>query len=208
MDFLIFQIVILIFSIVLHEVSHGWIANSLGDSTAKLAGRLTLNPLPHIDPIGSVALPLFLIIMSNITGGGIVFGWAKPVPVNPSNLRNPRWGGVWVSLAGPGSNLLVSLVFGLLLRFFGADLSPALALLFGYIAFINILLGVFNLLPIPPLDGSHILFSLLPRSLDSLKIFLSQYGFIVLLFVIFFFFQFISLAVNGIFRLIVGTSLF
>src|SRR3989344_2218955 len=183
MDFLIFQIVILIFSIVLHEVSHGWVANSLGDPTAKNAGRLTLNPLPHIDPIGSLALPLFLVVMSSITGGGIIFGWAKPVPVNPANLRNQKWGSVMVSLAGPASNLAVALIFGLLLRFLGGDvLNPSLALLFGYIAYINILLAVFNLLPIPPLDGSHILFSLLPASLNSIKILLSQYGFLVLLF--------------------------
>ena len=209
MDFLIFQIVILIFSIVLHEVSHGWVANSLGDPTAKNAGRLTLNPLPHIDPIGSLALPLFLVVMSSITGGGIIFGWAKPVPVNPANLRDQKWGSVMVSLAGPASNLAVALIFGLLLRFLGGDaLNPSLALLFGYIAYINILLAVFNLLPIPPLDGSHILFSLLPASLNSIKIFLSQYGFLVLLFIVFFFFQIISLVVNGIFRLLVGSSLF
>lgn len=209
MDFLIFQIVILILSVVLHEVSHGWVANSLGDPTARNAGRLTLNPLPHIDPIGSLALPVFLIIMSQITGGGIVFGWAKPVPMNPANFRDQKWGSAKVSLAGPGSNLLIALAFGLILRFFGADvLDPSLALLFGYIVYINILLGVFNLLPIPPLDGSHILFSLLPRSLEHIKVFLSQYGFLVLLFLIFFFSQFISLIVNGIFRLLVGTSLF
>ena len=209
MDFLIFQIVILIFSIVLHEVSHGWVSNSLGDPTAKNAGRLTLNPLPHIDPIGSLALPLFLVVMSSITGGGIIFGWAKPVPVNPANLRNQKWGSVMVSLAGPASNLAVALIFGLLLRFLGGDvLNPSLALLFGYIAYINILLAVFNLLPIPPLDGSHILFSLLPASLNSIKILLSQYGFLVLLFIVFFFFQIISLVVNGVFRLLVGSSLF
>ncbi len=209
MDFLIFQIIILIFSIVLHEVSHGWVANSLGDPTAKNAGRLTLNPLPHIDPIGSLALPLFLVVMSSITGGGIIFGWAKPVPVNPANLRDQKWGSAMVSLAGPASNLAVALIFGLLLRFFGGDvLTPTLALLFGYIAYINILLAVFNLLPIPPLDGSRVFFSLLPASFHSVKIFLSQYGFIVLLLLVFFFFQVISLLVNGIFRFLVGSSLF
>lgn len=209
MDFLLFQIIILIFSIVLHEVSHGWVANSLGDPTAKNAGRLTLNPLPHIDPIGSIVLPLFLVVMSSITGGGIIFGWAKPVPVNPANLRDQKWGGAMVSLAGPASNLAVAVIFGLLLRFLGGDvLSPSLTLLFGYIAYINILLAVFNLLPIPPLDGSHILFSLLPRSLESIKIFLSKYGFLLLLFLIFFFFQVISLVVNGIFRFLVGSALF
>ncbi|MDO8633630.1 MAG: site-2 protease family protein [Candidatus Wildermuthbacteria bacterium] len=209
MDFLFFQIIILLFSIVLHEVSHGWVANSLGDPTAKNAGRLTLNPLPHIDPVGSIALPLFLVVMSSITGGGIIFGWAKPVPVNPANLRDQKWGSAMVSLAGPASNLAVAVIFSLLLRFLGGDvLSPSLTVLFGYIAYINILLAVFNLLPIPPLDGSHILFSLLPASFNSVKIFLGQYGFLVLLFFVFFSFQVISLVVNAIFRLLVGSSFF
>lgn len=204
----IFLIAILIFSVVIHEVSHGVVANALGDPTAKNAGRLTLNPIPHLDPIGSVLLPGFLILMSQLGGGGIIFGWAKPVPVNPMNLRG-KYGSALVSLAGPGSNLAIAFTFGLALRFLPlAELNPALILVFSYIVFLNILLAVFNLLPIPPLDGSHILFTFLPRSFDALRVFLSRFGIFVLLFIIFFFFGFVSLIVNSIFTLIVGTPFF
>jgi len=208
MEFL-FLIIILIFSVVLHEVSHGVVANALGDPTAKNAGRLTLNPIPHLDPIGSILLPGFLILMSQLGGGGIIFGWAKPVPINPLNLRNKKYGSALVSLAGPGSNLTIALIFGLALRFLPlAELSPALVLVFSYIVLLNIFLAVFNLLPIPPLDGSHILFTFLPRSFDALRIFLSRFGLFVLLFIIFFFFGFVFLVVNFIFNLIVGTPFF
>lgn len=191
---------------VLHEVSHGVVANKLGDPTAKLAGRLTLNPLPHLDPVGSVLLPGFLILMSQLTGGGIIFGWAKPVPVNPSNLRG-RYASALVSLAGPASNLALALVFGLALRFLPiAEIHPALWVIFAYIVFLNILLAVFNLLPVPPLDGSHIFFSFLPSSFNALKAFLAQYGIFVLLFIIFFFFSFVASLVDILFQVIVGTS--
>jgi Zn-dependent protease len=200
-------IVILIFSVVLHEVSHGVVANSMGDATAKNAGRLTLNPIPHLDPIGSILLPGLLIIINVTTGSGIIFGWAKPVPVNHWNLRNQKWGPALVSLAGPGSNLAIALAFGLALRFFPemiVGFNPALAAVFLLIVKLNILLAVFNLLPIPPLDGSHILFTFLPRSMDHIRSFLSQYGFLLLLFIMFFFFGFVSRIVDMIFRLIVG----
>lgn len=206
---LIFLIVILIFSVVLHEVSHGVVANALGDSTAKNAGRLTLNPIPHLDPIGSIGLPLFLIIMSQITGGaGIIFGWAKPVPVNPFNLRG-KYGSAIVSLAGPGSNIAVALAFGLALRFLPiAEINPSLVFIFGYIVYLNILLAVFNLVPIPPLDGSHILFTFLPRSAAKIQALLQQYGFVLILVIIFFFFPALSRIIQSIFTLIVGTPLF
>ncbi|MCH7828344.1 site-2 protease family protein [Patescibacteria group bacterium] len=204
----IFLIAILIFSVVIHEVSHGVVANALGDPTAKNAGRLTLNPIPHLDPIGSILLPGFLILMSQLGGGGIIFGWAKPVPVNPMNLKG-KYGSALVSIAGPGSNLAIALIFGLALRFLPlVELNPALVLIFSYIVFLNILLAIFNLLPIPPLDGSHVLFTFLPRSFDALRIFLSRFGLFVLLFVIFFFFGFVSYVVNLIFSLIVGTPFF
>ena len=115
---IIFVLIILLFSIVIHEVAHGSVAYSLGDPTAKNAGRLTLNPIPHIDPIGSILLPGVLILMSvALGGGGIIFGWAKPVPINPYNFRDQKYGEVKVALAGPGANLLIALVFGLVLRF-------------------------------------------------------------------------------------------
>lgn len=204
----VFLIVILIFSVIIHEIAHGSVAYFLGDPTAKYAGRLTLNPLKHLDPIGSVILPVLLVIMARITGGGIIFGWAKPVPVNPSNFRDQKYGSLKVALAGPGANLAIALFFGLLLRFFlGVFIPQELALMFSYIVYINILLAVFNLLPIPPLDGSHILFTFLPPSMQNLKAFLSQFGFFILLFIIFFLFPWLSYIINFIFRLIVGVSL-
>ena len=204
----LFLIVILIFSIVIHEVSHGAVANYLGDPTAKYAGRLTLNPMKHLDPIGSVILPLFLIVMAKITGGGIIFGWAKPVPINPFNFRDQKYGSAKVSLAGPAANLAVALFFGLALRCVPSILGiPDLALIFSYIVYINILLAVFNLLPIPPLDGSHILFTFLPGK-ERIQAVLSQYGLFILLFVLFFLFPVIAAVVNLIFRLIVGGSFF
>ena len=205
----LFLIVILIFSIVIHEVSHGAMANYLGDPTAKYAGRLTLNPISHLDPIGSVILPIFLIIMAKIMGGGIIFGWAKPVPINPYNFRDQKYGSAKVALAGPASNLALALVFGLALRFLPIlDIHPGPVLMFSYIVWVNILLAVFNLLPIPPLDGSHLLFTFLPYSLQNIKIFLSQFGLFILLFIIFFLFRWLILIINWIFTLIVGTPFF
>ena len=201
----IFLIAILVFSVVFHEVSHGVVAHSLGDTTAKDAGRLTLNPLPHLDPIGSIILPVFLILMNQISGGGIIFGWAKPVPVNPQYFRDPKFGSAKVGLAGPASNFALALAFGLVLRFLPVgDINPNLPAIFQSIVYINLLLAVFNLLPIPPLDGSHILFSFLPRSMSRIKTLLQQYGLMILFVLIFFFFDFIRLFVGAIFRLIVG----
>lgn len=197
----LFLIAILIFSIVIHEVSHGTVANYLGDPTAKYAGRLTLNPIKHLDPVGSVLIPLFLLILRS----PILFGWAKPVPINPFNFRDQKYGSAKVALAGPGANFLLALVFGLAIRFYPAlsDIS-GLYLMFAYIVFINLLLAVFNLLPVPPLDGSHLLFTFLPYSAQNIKIFLSQYGLFVLLFIIFFAFPLIIQFINLIFQLIVG----
>ncbi len=207
----LFLIIVFIYSIVIHEVSHGAVADYLGDPTAKEAGRLTLNPLKHLDPIGSVILPIFLILAANIMGGGIIFGWAKPVPINPYNLRDRKYGPAKVALAGPASNLMISLIFGLALRFLPfISVIPGFYLIFSYIVYINILLAVFNLLPIPPLDGSHILFSLFPPGpeTENIRIFLSQFGLFILLFIILFFFHWIILISNWIFKLIVGVSLF
>lgn len=204
---ILFQIIVLIFSIVIHEVSHGTVANYLGDPTAKYAGRLTLNPLKHLDPIGSVIVPIFLILM---TGRGI--GWAKPVPINPRNFRDQKYGSLKVALAGPGANLGIALIFGLILRFalfldfIPSSLYPA----FAFIILINILLAIFNLVPIPPLDGSHILFAFLPYSMQKIKMFLNQFGVFILIFLIFFFpwfFSFLFYIVNWIFILIVGIPL-
>jgi len=203
----IFLIIILIFSAVIHEVSHGTMANYLGDSTAKYSGRLTLNPLKHLDPFGSFLLPLLMLLATG--GQGPIFGWAKPVPINPYNFRDQKYGSAKVAAAGPAANFAVALFFGLALRFFPAiSAVSGLHLMFSYVVYINLLLGIFNLLPIPPLDGSHILFTFLPQGLENLKIILRQFGLFILLFVIFFLFNWVVLLINWIFSLIVGTNLF
>jgi len=207
MPFAIVTILILLFSIVLHELSHGTMAEYLGDPTAKMAGRLTLNPLKHLDPIGSVFLPLMLIL----TGSNVIVGWAKPVPINPLNLKDRKYGSAKVAMAGPAANVAVALFFGCLLRFLPLDnlsFGENLGLVFAYIVRINILLTLFNLTPIPPLDGSHILFSLLPKSFDDLKIFLLRYGFFILLFYIFFLFSYLMPLLDKVSNLVIGSSFF
>jgi Zn-dependent protease len=195
----VFQIVILI--VVIHEVAHGYAANLLGDKTAEYQGRLTLNPAKHLDPVGSFVVPVISYFL-----GGFIIGWAKPVPFNPYNLRNQKWGEAIVAFAGPASNIFIALLFGLLLRFlpFGAvpeSFSSILAL----IVFINILLAVFNLVPIPPLDGSKILFSFLPSNSGFRQLLERSSIFLVLIF-IFFLWQFVSPLVFVIFKLITGLS--
>lgn len=156
-------IIILIFSIVIHELAHGYTADRLGDPTARLEGRLTLNPIAHLDMFGSVILPLLLII----TGAPFIFGWAKPVPFNPYNLKNPKWGGALIALMGPVSNFLIVAVTAVCLHFF--DVSVFWEAILHGVMITNIALGVFNLVPLPPLDGHHILFAFLPDSLDRFK---------------------------------------
>lgn len=204
---LIIYIAILLFSVVVHEVSHGAIANMLGDPTARLMGRLTLNPIPHIDPIGSVVVPLLLMLPVLFGGPAFIFGWAKPVPYNPFNLRYKRWGGAMVASAGPASNLILALVFGLALRFMPALENPAflgLTAVFTIIVYLNLLLAIFNLVPIPPLDGSKFLFAAFPNIPYQVKFFLEKNGFIVLLLFIFFGFKILFPLIDSAFTLITG----
>ncbi len=155
---------VLVISIIAHEVAHGYAANSLGDPTARLAGRLTLNPIPHIDLMGSILLPALLVF----TGSPILFGWAKPVPYNPYNLRNQRWGEAFVAVAGSLTNIVLAVIFGLIVRFGDILALPAAALsLAATIAFINLFLALFNLIPFPPLDGFTALRAALPWKLSA-----------------------------------------
>ncbi len=168
----IFFVFVIVFSAIIHEYSHGWMADQLGDPTAKYAGRLTLNPLKHIDPIGSILLPILLIPT------GFLFAYAKPVPYNPFNLKDQKWGPVKVALAGPASNFILAFVFGLAYQFM--PVGPMSEFLY-IIVYANVILGVFNLVPIPPLDGSKVLFAILPDNAVQLKQILQQYGFLILI---------------------------
>lgn len=161
---IILPLIVLILSIIAHEVAHGYAADSLGDPTARLAGRLTLNPIPHIDLMGSIVIPALLIF----TQSPLMFGWAKPVPYNPFNLKNQRFGEALVAVAGSATNILLAIIFGLLVRF-GATIGlDAFAIsLATTIVFINLFLGLFNLIPFPPLDGFTVLRSALPWHLSS-----------------------------------------
>ncbi len=179
---IILTVPVIIFAVVVHECAHGWAADRFGDSTARHMGRLTLNPIPHIDPFMTIIMPLFLLLSS---GGSMVFGGAKPVPVNSFNLRNPKRDMVWVALAGPVSNLILAFLCGVLLHLMmlidpltvkaaewsailgrnpGGEISilMPLALLFCYGVKWNVVLAVFNMVPIPPLDGGRVLVGLLP----------------------------------------------
>ncbi len=198
----LFFFLVIIPSAIIHEYMHGYVAEMQGDPTARYAGRLTLDPRAHVDLWGTILLPLLLFVGS---GGRFMFAYAKPVPYNPYNLRNQKWGPSFVAVAGPLSNFFLALVFGLMAQFLPvSSLTPLLLV----IVYANVLLGVFNLVPIPPLDGSKILFAILPDSMSQLKFTLERYGFWILLIFVFFFFDAISPIINWLFRLFAGgTSL-
>ncbi len=199
----IFAIAVLIMSIVIHEVSHGYSAYLLGDPTAKYEGRLTLNPIKHLDLFGSFLIPMLTYMV-----GGFIFGWAKPVPYNPYNLKDQKWGPAIVGIAGPASNFLVALFFGLIIRF--GTVLEILPMAFFEIAslvvFINLLLMFFNLIPIPPLDGSKVLFAVLPYKWQDVQHTLERYGFLILLFFIIFLWQLVLPIILFLFKVITGIS--
>ncbi|WP_321370764.1 site-2 protease family protein [uncultured Desulfuromusa sp.] len=174
-------------AIILHEVAHGYIAEKFGDPTARLLGRLTINPFKHLDPVGTIAIFVF------------GFGWARPVPVNPGNFRRPRRDMIWVALAGPTTNLLLAIISAFLLRGLGAldqssfgssstfsQFVAPVKMMAGFSLYINVLLGIFNLLPIPPLDGGRILTGILPERYAVLISKLEPFGFVLILFLVFF----------------------
>jgi Zn-dependent protease len=199
---LIFSIVILIFSVILHEVSHGYAAEMQGDPTARMAGRLTLNPISHLDLYGSIIVPVICYFI-----GGFIVGWAKPVPFNPYNLRNQRWGEAVVAGAGPAMNIFIAVIFGLFLRFYPLESIPGEIIgLISTIIIINLVLAVFNLMPIPPLDGSKILFSLFPNNMAPFRDFMERYSLAFILVFIFFIWKLIVPAVFFLFQLITGLS--
>jgi Zn-dependent protease len=219
---IVFEFLVLIFSAVLHEVAHGYEAERLGDDTARRAGRLTLNPLKHLDPFMSFLMPLLLFLTT-----GFFFAGAKPVPYNPNNLKNPRVDSVKVAFAGPITNLFIALVFGILSAimplagaakdiFFNDILSGGSPVFNGpldgafffflIIVYINVLLGIFNLVPIPPLDGSKLLFLILPPTQATYKFmhFMEQWGLILVLVFVFFGFQIIFPVIGFFFALFTG----
>ncbi len=197
----IFSLIILLFSVIIHELAHGFVAEALGDPTAKYAGRLTLNPIKHIDLFGSIILPLVLFI----TGAPFLVGWAKPVPVNPYNFRDQKWGSLKVAIAGPLSNFSLAVIFGLVVRFSGLPFGAPIIQFFIIIVLTNLMLGLFNLIPVPPLDGHWILFTFIPDRLFVVKNFLQRYGFYILLALLFFnALDFLSVATEYLFRIIVG----
>ena len=198
--FTLISIAILIMSVVIHELAHGFAANALGDPTARLSGRLTLNPVAHLDPVGSIIVPLVTSLF------GFTFGWAKPVPYNPYNLKNKRTGEFLIAAAGPASNLLIALIFGTFIRFAAASagaITPFVEIA-SYIVIINIVLAVFNLIPLPPLDGSKLLFALLPNQYGRARLVLETYAPVFVLVAVFFLWQLVSPIIPVVFKLFTG----
>jgi Zn-dependent protease len=187
-------------SVVIHEFAHGIAALWQGDPTAKLSGRLTLNPIKHIDPVGSIAVPLICAILP----GSIMFGWAKPVPFNPYNLRNRKWGEAIVAGAGPLSNILIALILSLIIRFFIPVLSQPVVELFILAILTNLVLAIFNLVPLPPLDGSKILYSLFPAKMSRFIAIFERYGLMFTIIFIFAFVQVLDPIIWALFKLLVG----
>lgn len=206
---LFFGLIVLIVSVILHEVAHGYMANYLGDPTARLEGRLTLNPISHIDPVGSILLPALLVF----TGSPFLIGYAKPVPYNPYNLKG-KWGETLVAAAGPGTNFLLAIIFAILIRAGSVAMTTETLTAFATIVYINLLLGLFNLIPIAPLDGSKVLSGLLGirtvvgRAYESFRSSLERVGVfsgtLIILIVLYLLYPYFSFVVQAAFSLLVG----
>jgi len=200
----IFYILVLIMSVVVHEVSHGFMARYFGDQTAYFAGRLTLNPLKHLDLFGSILVPAILVLSHS----PFLIGWAKPVPYNPNNLSNRKWGTIAVAAAGVLSNLALALFFGIILRFsLSMNVPAGLPFILSSIVLVNLGLAIFNLVPVPPLDGSRILFSLLPESFYPAIETLERYSLILVIVFVVFFSDYLFPILTFLFHLITGVSL-
>jgi Zn-dependent protease len=209
-----FTILVLIVSVILHEVAHGYMANYLGDPTARLAGRLTLNPLPHIDPIGSILLPGILLLSQTVTHVPFLIGYAKPVPINPHYLTG-KYDEALTAFAGPGTNIVIALIFGLAIRFIGGP-ETALTDAFATITYLNMVLALFNLIPIPPMDGSRVFAALLPgpvgRAYDNFRIGFERLGIVSSTLIIMLVFYYVlsgpfSILLSYLFQLLTGVSI-
>jgi Zn-dependent protease len=203
LSFDIFQIVVLIYSVVLHELAHGLMARSMGDRTAEHMGRLTLNPLAHLDMFGSVILPIITKL-----AGGFMFGYAKPVPYDPAQLSDKRFGPAKVAFAGPLVNLALAALGGMAIRLMGDALPPTVLVLVSYVVWINIILAFFNLMPVPPLDGHWLLMTFLPARFYTLKVALYRYQWVLLAVAIFFVFPTLAPLMSGFFTILTGLRLF
>jgi len=195
-------------SIVVHEVAHGYVADRLGDKTARYAGRLTLNPLPHIDFFGSIVVPAVLILSQS----GFLIGWAKPVPFNPHNTSNPKKSGAIIALAGPAVNISIAIIFSIFLRLMpyvapATEMTSDIASVFITIVITNLVLAIFNLVPIPPLDGHHVLYAILPDRFNTLKYYLSKYSLVLLMAFILFGWEYISPLFVVVFKIFTGLQL-
>lgn len=179
---ILFQVAILLFSVILHEVAHGYAALRLGDPTARSEGRLSLNPIKHMDPWGTVVLPLFLILVRS----PFLVGWAKPVPVNPYLMRDPKRGMMLVGAAGPLANIVLILISALALRSLPFSAPPILFDLFKYCCAINIILALFNLVPVPPLDGSKVVAGILPPKMRQAYVGIERYGIFIIIGLLYF----------------------
>jgi len=199
----IFYIAILVMSVVIHEISHGFMAEYFGDKTARNAGRLTLNPLKHLDLFGSILIPALLYFSS-----GFVFGWAKPVPYNPNNLRDRKNGEIAVAAAGILANISIAIIFGIILRFsVNFSVPDGFHFIISSIVIVNLALAIFNLVPIPPLDGSKILFNILPRSFSAFIELLERYSIIFFIVFIVFLADYLFPVLSFFYHLITGLSL-